>query len=161
MNAAAVQSKPLFADIVGDSRALRRVLADIETVAVVDTAVLVCGETGTGKELVARAVHDLSKRRTSAFVTLNCAAIPTGLFESELFGHERGAFTGAAAQRPGRFELAHRGTIFLDEIAELFLDLQPKLLRVLPERQFERLGSVRTIRTDARLIAATIVICRQ
>jgi formate hydrogenlyase transcriptional activator len=143
--------------IVGHSGALREVLHQVETVAPTDSTVLVCGETGTGKELIARAVHDLSARRDHAFVKCNCAAIPTGLLESELFGHEKGAFTGAVAQRMGRFELAHRGTIFLDEIGETPLELQPKLLRVLQEREFERLGSSRTLTTDARLVAATNV----
>jgi len=144
-----------FDDIVGRSDALRRVLSEIETVAPADSTVLIYGETGTGKELIARAVHNLSSRTSNAFVKLNCAAIPTGLLESELFGHEKGAFTSAISQRVGRFELAHRGTIFLDEIGEIPLELQPKLLRVLQEREFERLGSTRTLRSDARLIAAT------
>jgi formate hydrogenlyase transcriptional activator len=150
-----IQTEFRLKGIVGESKALRRVLSDIETVAPVDCTVLICGETGTGKELIARAVHDFSSRRGSTFVRLNCAAIPTGLLESELFGHEKGAFTGAFAQRVGRFELAHRGTIFLDEIGDIPLELQPKLLRVLQEREFERLGSTRTLRSDARLIAAT------
>ncbi len=150
-----VLATSMFEDIIGKSEALRRVLSDIETVAPTDCTVLIDGETGTGKELIARAVHNLSSRKSNAFVKLNCAAIPTGLLESELFGHEKGAFTGAISQRVGRFELAHRGTIFLDEIGEIPLELQPKLLRVLQEREFERLGSTRTLRTDARLIAAT------
>src|SRR5215470_972242 len=137
--------------IVGRSRTLKTVLADLEMVAPTDSTVLICGETGTGKELIARAVHNLSPRRTQSFVKCNCAAIPTGLLESELFGHEKGAFTGAVAQRIGRFELANRGTIFLDEIGEAPLELQPKLLRILQEREFERLGSSRTLHTDARL----------
>jgi formate hydrogenlyase transcriptional activator len=144
-----------FDEIVGHSDALRRVLKAIETVAPTDSTVLIYGETGTGKELIARAVHELSARKSGAFVKLNCAAIPTGLLESEMFGHERGAFTGAISQRVGRFELANRGTIFLDEIGDIPLELQPKLLRVLQEREFERLGSTRTMRSDARLIAAT------
>ena len=144
-----------FEEIVGKSAALRRVLAQVETVAPTDSTVLIYGETGTGKELIARAIHNLSPRDGNAFVKLNCAAIPTGLLESELFGHEKGAFTGAIAQRIGRFELANRGTVFLDEVGEIPLELQTKLLRVLQEREFERLGSTRTIRTDARLIAAT------
>src|SRR5215470_11763816 len=143
--------------MVGRSAALRNVLEQLEMVASTDATVLICGETGTGKELVARAVHNLSARRTSPFVTCSCAAIPTGLLESELFGHERGAFTGAVVQRIGRFELANRGTIFLDEIGEAPLELQPKLLRILQEREFERLGNSRTLRTDARLVAATNV----
>ena len=150
-----IRSELKFEEIVGKSRALREVLEQVETVAPTDSTVLIYGETGTGKELIARAVHNLSGRHANGFVKLNCAAIPTGLLESELFGHERGSFTGAIAQRIGRFELANRGTMFLDEIGEVPLELQPKLLRVLQEREFERLGSSRTMRTDARLIAAT------
>ena len=144
-----------FEDIIGESSALKRVLHQVETVAPTDSAVLVYGETGTGKELIARAIHDLSRRRGRTFVKLNCAAIPTGLLESELFGHERGAFTGAIAQRIGRFELADGGTLFLDEVGDIPLELQPKLLRVLQEREFERLGSTRTKRVDVRIVAAT------
>jgi len=143
--------------IVGRSAAIRAVLTEIEMVAPTDATVLISGETGTGKELIARAVHNHSTRRAQPYVKCNCAAIPTGLLESELFGHEKGAFTSAIAQRVGRFELANRGTIFLDEISEAPLELQPKLLRVLQEREFERLGSSRTIHTDARLVAATNV----
>ncbi len=150
-----IRSELYFEEIVGNSESLRHVLQEIETVAPADSTVLIYGETGTGKELIARALHNLSSRKSNAFVKLNCAAIPTGLLESELFGHEKGAFTGAITQRVGRFELANRGTIFLDEIGEIPLELQPKLLRVLQEREFERLGSSRTVRTDARLIAAT------
>jgi formate hydrogenlyase transcriptional activator len=150
-----IRSEMKFEEIVGNSEALRHVLQQIEIVAPTDSTVLIYGETGTGKELIARALHNLSSRQSNGFVKLNCAAIPTGLLESELFGHERGAFTGAISQRIGRFELAHRGTMFLDEIGEVPLELQPKLLRVLQEREFERLGSTRTLRTDARLIAAT------
>ncbi len=150
-----IRSELNFEEIVGRSPALRKVLQEIETVAPTDSTVLIYGETGTGKELIARAIHNLSARARGAFVKLNCAAIPTGLLESEMFGHEKGAFTGAVAQRIGRFELANHGTVFLDEIGEIPLELQPKLLRVLQEREFERLGSSRTLRTDARLIAAT------
>jgi formate hydrogenlyase transcriptional activator len=150
-----IRTDSRFEEIVGQSRALKAILKQVETVAPTDSTVLISGETGTGKELLARAIHDLSGRRQGAFVKLNCAAIPTGLLESEMFGHEKGAFTGAIAQRIGRFELAHRGTMFLDEVGEIPLELQTKLLRVLQEREFERLGSSRTIRTDARLVAAT------
>ena len=143
--------------IVGRSAALSSVLAELDMVAPTDSTVLILGETGTGKELIARAVHNRSPRRVQPFVKTNCAAIPTGLLESELFGHEKGAFTGAAGQRAGRFEAANHGTIFLDEIGEAPLEIQPKLLRVLQEREFERLGSSRTVRTDARLVAATNV----
>jgi formate hydrogenlyase transcriptional activator len=150
-----IRTEMNFAQVIGNSPALRRVLKRVETVAPTDSTVLINGETGTGKELIARAIHDLSPRRSKPFVKLNCAAIPTGLLESELFGHEKGAFTGAIAQRIGRFEVADGGTIFLDEVGEIPLELQTKLLRVLQEREFERLGSSRTLRTDARLIAAT------
>ena len=144
-----------FEEIVGTSAALRAVLKQVEVVAPTESTVLILGETGTGKELIARAIHTASSRSRRPFVKLNCAAIPTGLLESELFGHEKGAFTGAIAQRIGRFELADGGTVFLDEVGEIPLELQTKLLRVLQEREFERLGSTRTLRTDARLIAAT------
>ena len=150
-----IRSEMNFEEIIGNSPVLHRVLRQVEAVAPTNSTVLIQGETGSGKELIARAVHNLSHRRNHPFVKLNCAAIPTGLLESELFGHEKGAFTGAIAQRIGRFELASQGTIFLDEISEIPIDLQPKLLRVLQEREFERLGSSRTLRTDARLIAAT------
>ena len=144
-----------FEEMVGTSAALRRVLRQVEVVAPTDANVLILGETGTGKELVARAVHRLSSRRSFPFITLNCAAIPTGLLESELFGYERGAFTGALGQKIGRFEMAHRGTLFLDEVGDIPLELQPKLLRALQEKAFERLGGTRTIPIDVRLVAAT------
>jgi formate hydrogenlyase transcriptional activator len=150
-----IRTEHNFEEIVGESSALRQVLQQVEIVAPTDSTVLIQGETGTGKELIARAIHNLSGRRDRAFVKLNCAAIPTGLLESELFGHERGAFTGAIAQRIGRFEAAHGGTLFLDEIGDVPLELQSKLLRVLQEQEFERLGSTRTIRVDVRLVAAT------
>jgi formate hydrogenlyase transcriptional activator len=144
-----------FEDIVGQSAAIKRVLEQVAIVAPTDSTVLLIGESGTGKELVARAIHNLSPRRDRTFVRLNCAAVPSGLLESELFGHEKGAFTGALAQKRGRIELAHQGSLFLDEIGDIGLELQPKLLRVLQEREFERLGSNHTIRVDTRLIAAT------
>jgi formate hydrogenlyase transcriptional activator len=150
-----IRTEQGFKDIVGQSEALRAVLREVETVARTDSTVLILGETGTGKELIARAIHNIGPRSRNPFVKLNCAAIPAGLLESELFGHERGAFTGAVMQRVGRFEIASHGTVFLDEIGEIPLELQPKLLRVLQDREFERLGGTRTIRTDARLIAAT------
>lgn len=145
----------VHSEMVGQSRALREVLTHIEIVAPTDSTVLIEGETGTGKELIARALHNLSFRREQPFVKVNCAAIPTGLLESELFGHERGAFTSAISQRIGRFELAHPGTLFLDEVGDIPLELQPKLLRVLQEQEFERLGGTRTLHVDVRLIAAT------
>lgn len=150
-----IRTEHNFEDIIGNSAALKRVLEQLEIVAPTDSTVLIQGETGTGKELIARALHNLSARKECPFVKLNCAAIPTGLLESELFGHERGAFTGAISQKVGRFELAHGGTIFLDEIGEISLELQTKLLRVLQEKEFERLGSTRTIQVDVRLVAAT------
>jgi len=150
-----IRTEHNFEEIVGESPALRRVLKEVETVAPTDSTVLIRGETGTGKELIARALHNLSPRRDRTFVKLNCAAIPTGLLESELFGHEKGAFTGAITQKIGRFELAHQGTLFLDEVGDIPPELQPKLLRVLQEQEFERLGSTRTVRVDVRLVAAT------
>ena len=144
-----------FAGIIGESAAFKRVLREVEIVAPTDSTVLILGETGTGKELIAKAVHNLSRRAPQQFVKLNCAAIPSALLEAELFGHERGAFTGAVNQRIGRFETAHKGTLFLDEIGDLPLELQPKLLRVLQEQEFERLGSSRTQKADVRLVAAT------
>lgn len=150
-----IRTEANFEEIVGESSGLKRVLQQLEIVAPTDSTVLILGETGTGKELIARALHQLSTRKDQAFVKINCAAIPTGLLESELFGHEKGAFTGAISQKVGRFELAHRGTIFLDEIGEVPLELQSKLLRVLQEQEFERLGGTRTIRVDVRLSAAT------
>src|SRR5947207_2170038 len=148
-----IRSEMNFAEIVGKSSALRKVLKRVETVAPTDSTVLIYGETGSGKELIARAIHDLSPRKSKAFVKLNCAAIPTGLLESELFGHERGAFTGAVERRLGRFELADGGTLFLDEVGDIPTELQPKLLRVLQEQEFERIGSGKTIRVDVRLVA--------
>jgi len=148
-------SKTVFEGIIGRSSALRRVLQMVETVASGDSTVLLLGETGTGKELIARAIHSHSPRMDRPCVKLNCAAIPTGLLESELFGHERGSFTGAIAQKIGRLELAHQGSLFLDEIGDIPLELQPKLLRVLQEREFERLGSTRTQKVDVRIVAAT------
>jgi formate hydrogenlyase transcriptional activator len=144
-----------FGEIVGESSALRRVLKQVETVAPTGSTVLIRGETGTGKELIARALHELSPRKGRPVVKMNCAAMPTGLLESELFGHEKGAFTGAICQKVGRFELAHQGTLFLDEVGDIPPELQPKLLRVLQEQEFERLGSTKTIKVDVRLVAAT------
>ena len=150
-----LKARAEFNEIVGESPALKTALDLLSIVAPTDSSVLILGETGTGKELVARAVHRLSSRSEKAFVKLNCAAIPIGLLESELFGHEKGAFTGAIAQKPGRFELADQGTLFLDEVGDIPLELQPKLLRVLQEQEFERLGSNHTHKVDVRLIAAT------
>jgi len=149
------RAKPHFEEIIGESPALMETLQQVEVVAASDATVLISGETGTGKGLVARAIHRISKRRDRSFVALNCAAIPTGLLESELFGHEKGAFTGAVNQKIGRLELADKGTLFLDEIGEIPLELQPKLLRVLQDHEFERLGGIKTIKVDMRLIAAT------
>jgi formate hydrogenlyase transcriptional activator len=150
-----VRTQHDFGDIVGENATLRTILKQVETVAPTKSTVLIRGETGTGKELIARALHDLSPREGRTFVKLNCAAIPTGLLESELFGHEKGAFTGAIRQKIGRFELAHQGTLFLDEVGDIPLELQPKLLRVLQENEFERLGGTKTIRVNVRIVAAT------
>lgn len=150
-----LRSEMNFDQIVGDSAALKHVLEMVETVAPSDSTVLLLGETGTGKELIARAIHDHSRRKDRTFVKLNCAAIPTGLFESELFGHEKGAFTGAISQKMGRLELADQGTLFLDEVGDVPLEIQPKLLRALQEREFERLGSTRTKKVNVRMVAAT------
>jgi formate hydrogenlyase transcriptional activator len=150
-----IRTEHNFDEIIGESPVLKRVLKQVETVAPMNSTVLIQGETGTGKELIARAIHNLSSRQDNAFVKVNCAAIPLGLLESELFGHERGAFTGAISQKAGRFELANNGTLFLDEVGDIPLELQPKLLRVLQEQEFERLGGTRTIRVDVRIVAAT------
>src|SRR5258707_3874432 len=150
-----IRNEANFVGIVGQSSGLRRVLRLVEMVAASDASVLLLGETGTGKELVARAIHARSRRQKQAFLTLNCAAIPSSLFESELFGHERGAFTGAYMQKVGRLELADRGTMFLDEVGDMPPEVQPKLLRTLQERAYERVGSSRTKKVDVRLVAAT------
>jgi formate hydrogenlyase transcriptional activator len=150
-----IQTEGHFEEIIGESLGLRQILRQVETVAGADSTVLIRGETGTGKELIARAIHNLSPRRQRTLVKVNCAAIPMGLLESELFGHEKGAFTGAISQCIGRFELANHGTLFLDEVGDIPLDLQPKLLRVLQEQEFERLGSTNTQQVDVRLVAAT------
>jgi transcriptional regulator with GAF, ATPase, and Fis domain len=142
-------------DLIGSSPKFRALMADVDRIAPVDSAVLIQGETGTGKEVIARTIHEASPRRNHRFVALNCSAIPSGLLESELFGHERGAFTGASAQTKGRFQMADGGTLFLDEIGDMPLELQPKLLRALQEREFERLGSGRTVRVNVRVVAAT------
>jgi formate hydrogenlyase transcriptional activator len=150
-----IRSESCFRDIIGQSSAIQKVLEEVEIVAPTNSTVLLHGDTGTGKELIARAIHNFSSRRTHSLVRMNCAAIPSGLLESELFGHERGAFTGALIQKKGRFELADGGSLFLDEIGDISLELQPKLLRALQEQEFERLGSTRTIKVDVRIIAAT------
>jgi len=150
-----VKAEHCFEGVVGKSHALQRVLQQVQIVAPTNSTVLLHGEAGTGKEMVARAIHNLSSRRERAYVRMNCAAIPSGLLESEMFGHERGAFTGALLQRKGRFELANGGTLFLDEIGDISLELQPKLLRAVQEQEFERLGSANTIHVDVRIIAAT------
>jgi formate hydrogenlyase transcriptional activator len=150
-----IRSETGYEQIIGNSRALKQVLDLVETVAQSDSTVLLLGETGTGKELIARAIHERSRRMTKTFVKLNCAAIPTGLLESELFGHEKGAFTGAIIQKVGRMELADQGTLFLDEVGDIPIDIQPKLLRALQEKEFERLGSTHTRKVNVRLVAAT------
>lgn len=150
-----IHSELNFEEIIGESAVLRRALEQAKTVAPSDATVLILGETGTGKELIARALHRMSSRKDASFIKLNCAAIPTGLLESELFGHEKGAFTGAITQKAGRLELADHGTFFLDEVGDIPLELQPKLLRVLQDQEFERLGSTRTRRVNVRLVAAT------
>jgi formate hydrogenlyase transcriptional activator len=150
-----IRTEHNFEELIGASPSFKRILKQVETVAPTDSTVLIRGETGTGKELIARAIHFLSARKERTLVKINCAAIPSGLLESEIFGHEKGAFTGAIAQRIGRFELANKGTLFLDEIGDIPVELQPKLLRVLQEQEFERLGSARTQKVDVRLIAAT------
>jgi formate hydrogenlyase transcriptional activator len=150
-----ISSEYCFEGIIGKSPAIQKVLEQVAIVAPTDSTVLLRGETGTGKELIARAIHNLSSRRERSYVRMNCAAIPSGLLESELFGHEKGAFTGALMQRKGRFELADRGSLFLDEIGDISLELQPKLLRAIQEQEFERLGSSKTISVNVRLIAAT------
>jgi formate hydrogenlyase transcriptional activator len=155
LDAAPTNLRRCETELIGSSFGLRRVRSMVQMVAPTDSAVLIQGETGTGKELIARSVHEESRRRSGPFVKVNCAAMPAGLIESELFGHERGAFTGALTQTTGRFQLADRGTLFLDEIGDLPLELQPKLLRVLQEQEFERLGGTRTIRVDVRVVAAT------
>ena len=150
-----ILNEPNFEEIVGKSEVLRSVLRQVEIVATTDSGVLIQGETGTGKELIARAIHNLSARRQRPFIKVNCAAIPSGLLESELFGHEKGAFTGAIMRRAGRFEIADKGTLFLDEVGDIPLEVQPKLLRVLQEHEFEKLGSARTQQVDVRIVAAT------
>ena len=155
INIVPIDSSASRSGLIGSNRGLRRVCDSLHMVARTDSAVLIYGETGTGKELVAKAIHEESFRKCGPYVKLNCAAMPGGLLESELFGHERGAFTGAVTQTTGRFQHADKGTLFLDEIGDLPLELQPKLLRVLQEQQFERLGSNRTIRVDVRIVAAT------
>jgi formate hydrogenlyase transcriptional activator len=150
-----ISSEHCFQGIIGKSSAIQKVLEQVSIVASTSSTVLLHGETGTGKELIARAIHNLSSRRERAFVRMNCAAIPSGLLESELFGHEKGAFTGALMQRKGRFELADGGSLFLDEIGDISLELQPKLLRAVQEQEFERLGSARTIQVNVRMVAAT------